>query len=186
MGRAPRARTAALLAVGTLVVAAALAGCADEKKAAAPQLPERTCFGVFTRSDLEPLMGDGETVTVSGPADARLNAQRRAATCNVDVDGRGRVLVAATRQPLGQSFFWPPTDRSEPAPEPLALGDKGLLWDTGARVALTCKGAEDSFELELGISGSVEHVKPGTSRALFTSLMTKYLESAKQQTRCGT
>ncbi|AQT72703.1 MULTISPECIES: hypothetical protein [Streptomyces] len=184
MGRAPRARTALLLA-GTLAVTTALAGCAEEKKAAAPQLPERTCFGVFTRSDLEPLMGDGETVTVSGPADARLTPQRRAATCTVDVDGRGRVLVAATRQPQGQSFFWPPTDQSEPAPEPLALGDKGLLWDTGARVALTCKGAEDSFELELSLSGSVEHMKPGTSRALFTSLMTKYLESAKQQTQCG-
>ncbi|MER7735340.1 hypothetical protein ABTX80_31045 [Streptomyces erythrochromogenes] len=184
MGRAPGARTAALLA-GTLVAAAVLTGCAEEKKAAAPQLPERTCFGVFTRSDLEPLMGDGETVTVSGPADARLTAQRRAATCNVDVDGRGRVLVAATRQPLGQSFFWPPTDQSRPAPEPLALGDKGILWDTGARVALTCKGAADSFELELAVSGSVEHMKPGTSRALFTSLMTTYLESAKQQTRCG-
>ncbi|KJY21610.1 MULTISPECIES: hypothetical protein [Streptomyces] len=185
MGRARRARTAALL-VGTLVVAAVLAGCAEEKKAAAPQLPERTCFGVFTRSDLEPLMGYGETVKVSGPADARLTAERRAATCNVDVDGRGRVLVSATRQPLGQSFFWPPTDQNRPAPEPLPLGDKGIVWDTGARVALTCKGTEDSFELELGLSGSVEHVKSGTARALFTSLMTEYLESAKQQTGCGT
>ncbi|MEV7173360.1 hypothetical protein AB0O18_27115 [Streptomyces sp. NPDC093224] len=182
MGRA--LRTLCLVA-GTLIAAAAVAGCAEEKKAAAPQLPERTCFGVFTRSDLEPLMGEGETVTVSGPADARLNAQRRSATCNVDVDGRGRVLVAATRRPLGQSFFWPPTDRSEPAPEPLALGDRGILWDTGARVVLTCKGAADSFELELSLSGSVEHTKPGTSRALFTSLMITYLESAKQQTQCG-
>ncbi|MFE9462116.1 hypothetical protein ACFYNW_00295 [Streptomyces virginiae] len=184
MGGTPSSRTSPLLAV-TLVVAAVVTGCAEEKKAAAQQLPERTCFGVFTRSDLEPLMGYGETVKVSGPADARLTPERPAATCNVDVDGRGRVLVAATRQPLGQNFFWPPTDQNQPAPEPLPLGDKGIVWNTGARVALTCKGTEDSFELELALSGSVEHMKPGTSRGLFTSLMAKYLESAKQQTQCG-
>ncbi|WKV73737.1 hypothetical protein AW27_020800 [Streptomyces sp. PCS3-D2] len=184
MVRASRARTIPLLA-GTLAAAAVLTGCAEEKKAAAPKLPERSCFGVFTRSDLEPLVGYGETVKVSGPADARLTAEHRAATCSVDVDGRGRVLVAATRQPLGQSFFWPSTVQNQSAPDPLPLGDKGIVWNTGARVALTCKGAKDSFELELALSGSVEHVKPGTSRALFTALMTKYLASAKQQTQCG-
>ncbi|MFF4432211.1 hypothetical protein ACFYZ4_23935 [Streptomyces sp. NPDC001513] len=175
------ARTSLVLAV-SLVAAAALTGCAQEKKEAAPQLPERTCFGVFTRSDLEPLMGYGDTVEVSGPVDARLTVQRPGATCNVYVDGQGRVLVSATRRPLGQEVHWPPTD---PAPDPLPLGDKGNVWQTGARVALTCKGPQDSFELELGLSGSVEHMKPGTSRALFTELMTKYLESAKEQTGCG-
>ncbi|MEW2138994.1 hypothetical protein AB0892_20780 [Streptomyces sp. NPDC005409] len=167
----------------TLVAAAALTGCGKEQKAAAPQLPERTCFGVFARSDLEPLMGYGETVELFGPADARLSAVRRGVTCNVYVDGKGRVLAMATRQPLGQSFFWPPTD--PPPPDPLPLGDKGIVWDTGARVALTCNGPKESFELELGLSGSVEHMKPGTSKALFTALTTKYLESAKQQTQCG-
>ncbi|MFG2878257.1 hypothetical protein ACGFYU_25160 [Streptomyces sp. NPDC048337] len=162
-----------------------MTGCGDEKKAAAPQLPERTCFGVFTRSDLEPLMGYGETVKVDSPVDLRLTAERRGATCNVYVDGRGRVLVSATRQPLGQHFTWPPTDANQPAPDPLPLGDKGLVRDTGARVTLTCEGAKDSFELEMVISGSVEHMKPGTSRALFTNLMTKYVDVAKQQTGCG-
>ncbi|MCJ1677083.1 hypothetical protein MTF65_06930 [Streptomyces sp. APSN-46.1] len=174
-----------LVCAVTLVVAVALSGCAEEKKAAAPQLPERTCFGVFTRSDLEPLMGYGEEVKESSPVDARLTAERRGATCNVYVDGEGRVLVTAERRPLGQSITWPPTDQNQPAPDPLALGDKGIVWNTGARVALTCKGSKNSFELELGISGSVEHMKPGTSRALFTTLMTKYLDAAKQQTQCG-
>ncbi|MDX3539054.1 hypothetical protein PV721_32945 [Streptomyces sp. MB09-01] len=180
----PSVRSPLVLAV-VLLATAALAGCAEEKKAAAPQLPERTCFGVFTRTDLEPLMGYGETVEVSGPVDARLTAARRGVTCNVYVDGQGRVLVTATRQPLEQSFAWPPTDPNQPPPDPLPLGDKGIVWNTGARVALACKGSKDSFALELGLSGSVEHMKPGTSRALFTALMTKYLESAKQQTQCG-
>ncbi|MFD7260872.1 hypothetical protein [Streptomyces sp. NPDC059874] len=175
----------ALAGAVTLVLAVALSGCAEEKKAATPQLPERTCFGVFTRSDLEPLMGSGEEVKEDAPVDARLTAERRGATCNVYVDGKGRVLVTAERRPLGQSITWPPTDPNQPAPDPLPLGDKGIVWNTGARVALTCKGSTDSFELELGISGSVEHMKPGTSRALFTTLMTKYVDAAKQQNQCG-
>ncbi|MEU9300444.1 hypothetical protein [Streptomyces sp. NPDC048269] len=174
-----------LACVLTLAAAAVFTGCAEEKKAAAPQLPERTCFGIFTRSDLEPLLGAGETVKETAPTDLRLTAERRGATCNVDVDGKGRVLVSATRKPLGQSIVWPPMDQNQPAPDPLPLGDKGIVWNTGARVALTCKGSQDSFALELSISGSIDQMKPGTSRPLFTTLMTKYLDAAKQQTGCG-
>lgn len=168
-----------------LITVAALAGCSEEKKSAAVKLPERSCFEVFTRSDVEPLMGDGDKVKEVSPTDLRLNAVRRGATCNIYVDGEGRVLVTATRQPLGDHFFWPPTDANQPAPEPLSLGDKGMVWDTGARVTLTCKGSTDSFELELGIGGSTEHMKAADRRPLFTGLMKKYLEVAKQQTQCG-
>ncbi|MGP3686372.1 hypothetical protein ACTVZO_16980 [Streptomyces sp. IBSNAI002] len=162
----------------------ALTGCTDAEKGAAPRLSERTCFGIFTPSDLEPLMGPGKKVNETSPADVKLSAERRSATCNVDVDGQGRFLVSATRQPLGQHFTWPPTDPNQPPADPLPLGDKGIVWNTGARVALTCKGPVDSFELLLTIGGSVEHMKPGTSRSLFTTLMTKYLAAAKQQTGC--
>ncbi|MFD9456259.1 hypothetical protein ACFWBC_24595 [Streptomyces sp. NPDC059985] len=85
---------------------------------------------------------------------------------------------------MGQSFFWHP-DKNQPAPDPLPLGDKGIVGDTDAWVALTCDGPSDAFELELGISGSVEHMEPGTSRALFARLMAKYLTAAREQTRCG-
>ncbi|MFH8891234.1 hypothetical protein [Streptomyces sp. NPDC017949] len=163
---------------------ALLTGCGGEEKAAAPQLSEYNCFGLFTRADLAPLMGNGETVKEASPIDIRLSAVRRAATCNIDVDGESRVRFMATRQSLGQSFFWH-TDRNQPPPDPLPLGDKGIVWDTGARVALTCDGPSDAFELELGISGSVEHMEPGTSRALFARLMAKYLAAAREQTRCG-
>ncbi|MGW7348182.1 hypothetical protein [Streptomyces sp. NPDC054854] len=102
--------------------------------------------------------------------------------CTVKVDDRDRVHATVVRQPLGRMFFWPLTEQK---PDPLPLGDKGIVWDTGARVALTCDGPSDAFELELGISGSVEHMEPGTSRALFARLMAKYLTAAREQTRCG-
>ncbi len=170
---------------GALVVAAVLAGCSGEQPAASSHLPERTCFGTFTRSDLEPLMGPGKTVKEMSPIDARLTATRREASCEVVVDGEHRVSVAIRRQPLGESFFFQP-DPGQPAPDLLPLGDRGYVWDTGAFVTFTCQGAQDSFGLELTISGSVEHMKRGTSRPHFTGLMTKLMDVAKQQTQCGT
>ncbi|MFF1338734.1 hypothetical protein ACFVYT_12625 [Streptomyces sp. NPDC058290] len=179
-----RARRTFLALAALPFAMAVVAGCAEGTNAAAPKLPERTCFGVFSRSDLDPLMGNGEEVKEVGPIDMRLTAERRGATCNVDVDGKGRFLASATRQPLEQSFFWNP-EMIRPAPDELALGDRGLVYDTGARVVLTCKGTKDVFQLELSLSGSIEHMKKGESRPLFTKLMTKFLDVAKEQTQCG-
>ncbi|MFE2475606.1 hypothetical protein [Streptomyces sp. NPDC059389] len=176
-------RTVRSLALAPLALAV-LAGCTGGTEAAAPKLPERTCFGVFTRSDLEPLMGNGREVKESGPADMQLNGYRRTATCSVDVDGRGRFLASATRQPLEQSFFWN-AQLIKPPADTLPLGDKGIVYDTGARVLLVCKGSQDAFQVELSLSGSTDQVEKGGSRPLFTRLMTKFVEAGKQQTQCG-
>ncbi|MBT2404644.1 MULTISPECIES: hypothetical protein [unclassified Streptomyces] len=172
-----------LALAAALVAAVALTGCSEEKKAAAPQLPERNCFGIFTRDDLEPLMGKGEEVKESGPVDVKLTAERRSATCNVDVDGEGRFLASATRQPLDQSFFWM-REMIKPPPDPLDLGDEAIVYDTGARVAFSCKGPKDMFHVELTVSGSIEQMKKGESRPLFAKLIKKFVDVAKQQTQC--
>ncbi|MEU7556359.1 hypothetical protein AB0B01_29240 [Streptomyces sp. NPDC044571] len=179
-----RVARAAFTCAFVVFAAVAVSGCSEEKGAAAPHLPARSCFGVFTRSDLEPLMGRGEDVKESGPIDMRLTAERRGATCNVYVDGRGRFLASATRQPPEQSFFWHP-ELIRPAPDPLPLGDKGIVFDTGARVVVTCKSSRDAFQLELALGGSIDSMRAGESRALFSDLMKKFLDAAEQQTRCG-
>ncbi|MER5733649.1 hypothetical protein ABT084_35840 [Streptomyces sp. NPDC002138] len=167
-----------------MFTAVALTGCSEEAKPAARKLPERTCFGVFTRSDLAPLLGKGEEVTVSGPSDAQLSPVRKGVTCTVDVDGPGRFLATATRQPLGDSFFWNP-EMIHPAPDSLPLGDRAIVYDTGARAFVACKGRDDQFGLEVKVSGSVEQMKREERRPLFTKLITKLLDAAKQQSKCG-
>ncbi|WP_327132272.1 hypothetical protein OG311_15350 [Streptomyces sp. NBC_01343] len=176
-------RTVSTLAL-VPVSLAVLAGCTGGTETAAPKLPERTCFGVFSRSDLGSLVGNGEEVKESGPADMELTAVRRTATCNVAVDGEGRFLASATRQPLEQSFFWN-AELIKPAADTLPLGDKGIVYDTGARVLLICKGSQDTFQVELSLSGSTDQVEKGGSRPLFTRLMKKFVEAGKQQTQCG-
>ncbi|MEU3772667.1 hypothetical protein AB0F11_05525 [Streptomyces sp. NPDC032472] len=166
-----------------LVAAGAALGCSKEAPPAAPQLPERSCFGVFTRDDLAPLVGKGREVKEVSPVDLRLTADRNGGTCNVYVDGKDRVLAWATRQPLGQHLF---TNVDDQHPDPLPYAEHGKVWDSGALVTLTCTGAEDSFELELWLSGTVQSAdRPGASRPVLTALMQKYLAAAKQQTQCG-
>ncbi|MEV0987406.1 hypothetical protein [Streptomyces sp. NPDC049949] len=180
-----RIRPSALVSMAAAPIAlAVLVGCSEGTETAAPKLPERTCFGVFSRSDLGPLVGNGEEVKESGPADMELTAARRTSTCSVDVDGRGRFLASATRQPLEQSFFWN-AELIKPAADTLPMGDKGIVYDTGARVLLICKGSQDTFQVELSLSGSTDQVEKGGSRPLFTRLMKKFVEAGKQQTRCG-
>jgi hypothetical protein len=178
-----KARTRIAL-TAALAGTTALAGCSEQEKAAEAQLPERTCFEVFTRSDLAPLLGNGDVVKVSAPSDLRLTAERRGATCTVDVDGRVSFVASATRQPLDQSFFWNP-ELIKPAPDPLPLGEKGIVYDTGARVLLVCRGPKDSFQVELSLSGSIDHVGRGQSRPLFSELMRKFVPVATEQTTCG-
>ncbi|MGW7461475.1 hypothetical protein [Streptomyces sp. NPDC054797] len=56
--------------------------------------------------------------------------------------------------------------------------------------ASTCFGAFsptelEPFELQLWIDGSAEETKPDERRPLFSELIKKYLEFAKQQNQCG-
>ncbi|MBT2542505.1 hypothetical protein J7E99_17720 [Streptomyces sp. ISL-44] len=172
-----------MLAAVLSAAALLLSGCAEEKKpSAASQLPQSTCFGAFTPADLAPLLGNADEVKVDSPVDLRLTPERRGATCNIYVDGKSGVLATAERQPLGQGFFWP---LEKVNPEPIPSVENGKVWDTGAAAGIACKGAKDSFELELWLSGSIDGKKAGESRALLTELMKQYADYAKQQTQCG-
>ncbi|MER6318474.1 hypothetical protein ABT237_32600 [Streptomyces sp. NPDC001581] len=172
-------------AVAAVVVGiAVLVGCSDGKESAAPELPESTCFGAFTPAELAPFMGAGREVRVDAPADVRLSASRKSAICNIYVDGKTRFFATADRLPEGQHFVWAPSV-DEQKPEALPFAQNSKLWDGGVAVVLTCSGPTDAFELRLWIDGSVEKVRQDARRPLFTELMKKYLDFAKQQTGCG-
>ncbi|MER6318475.1 hypothetical protein ABT237_32605 [Streptomyces sp. NPDC001581] len=180
---AVRTRARPVVAAALAVSLALLSGCAEEQKPlAASKVRPETCFGAFTPSDLSPLLGRGDEVTVDSPYDLELNAQRPGVTCNIYVDGKSGLLATAERQPLGQGAYWP---LEKVDAEPIPSVENGKVWNTGAAALLSCKGAPDSFELELWLSGSVDGKKPGDSRPVLAELMKKYADYARQQTRCG-
>ncbi len=184
MSGAARTRALLPLAAAPAVAALLLSGCAEEKKpSAASQLPQTTCFGAFTPSDLAPLLGNADEVKVDSPLDLRLTPDRQGVTCNIYVDGKSGVLAWAKRHPLGQGFLWP---LEKVNTEPIPSVENGKVWDTGAAAGISCKGSKDSFELELWLSGSVDGKKARESRQVLAELMQKYVDYAKQQTQCGT
>ncbi|MER7827754.1 hypothetical protein ABTX85_34940 [Streptomyces sp. NPDC096097] len=181
MPRAARSRTTPVLTATLAVAVTLLSGCAEEEKpSAASKVRPETCFGAFTPDELAPLLGTGDEVTVDSPYDVELNAQRRGVTCNIYVDGKSGVLADATWQPLGRGFQpLPETANAESIP----AVENGKVWNAGAVAGITCKRAEGSFEMALGLSGTVDG-KPDETRRLLAELMKKYVDRAKQQNRC--
>ncbi|MFF3089439.1 hypothetical protein ACFVRB_31020 [Streptomyces nojiriensis] len=182
MPAAAPTRTALVLTATLAVAVALLSGCAEEEKpSAASKVRPQTCFGAFTPDELAPLLGTGDEVTVDSPYDLELNAQRRGVTCNIYVDGKSGLLATATWQPLGRGFQpLPETANADAIP----AVENGRVWDAGAVAGIVCKKAGDSFELALGLSGSVDGEADETRR-LLAELMKKYVDRAKQQNRCA-
>ncbi|MFD9370163.1 hypothetical protein ACFWA6_21045 [Streptomyces sp. NPDC060020] len=58
------------------------------------------------------------------------------------------------------------------------------MWDAGAVAGISCKRAEDSFELALGLSGIVDG-KAEETRRMLVELMQKYVDRAKRQNECA-
>ncbi|MET9696020.1 hypothetical protein ABZY31_03705 [Streptomyces sp. NPDC006529] len=175
-------RPTPLLCIGAAVVMV-LTGCAEEAKPAARLLEDRTCFGVFTRSDLAPFLGNAEKVRVSGPPDAELSSVRRTVTCTVAA-GTNHFQASATRQPLGQSFFWH-RETLYPTADPLSIGDEAIVDDTVGLVRVDCKGPKDEFALQVQVTGDVDKMKPEERRPHFTMLVAKLFDAVKQQSKCG-
>ncbi|MFJ9550876.1 hypothetical protein [Streptomyces erythrochromogenes] len=174
------AAVAFAVAVGT----ALLAGCSDGKASAAPELPPSTCFGVFTPAELEPFMGTGDEARVDSPGDLGLTASRTKAICNIDVDGKPRWTASAERRPAGQEVSWG-SEVEKHDPDELPYAGNSRLWDSGAAVVLGCTGPTETFDLTLFIDAVPDGLKPEQRRPAFAALMKKFMESAKQQTRCG-
>ncbi|WP_326590242.1 hypothetical protein [Streptomyces sp. NBC_01294] len=181
----PASRALLAVVAGVVAGSALLTGCAGEKEAAAPVLPDSTCFGAFTPADLAPLMGTGKEVQVDAPADLRLTADWKEANCRILVDGQGRFSALATRKPAGLNMpFGPEIEKSNP--EALPYAGNSRLWDTGAAVVLNCKGPTDSFDLDLFVNASVPAtLKQEDRRPTFAALMKKFMDLAKQQNQCG-
>ncbi|KOU30858.1 hypothetical protein ADK53_27470 [Streptomyces sp. WM6373] len=172
------------------VVAAAagtalLAGCSDGNASAAPELPASNCFGVFTPAELTPFMGTGDKVRVDSPGDLRLTASRTKAICNIDVDGKPRLTASGERRPAGQEVTWG-SEVEKHQPDALPYADNSRLWDSGAAVVLGCTGPTESFDLTLFIDAVPDGLRQEERRPAFAALMKKFMESAKQQTGCGT
>lgn len=117
-----------------------LSACSGESEQAAAVLPDRVCWGstgAFSGKDLGPVTGSGQKVRDDSPAAFDLPQDNKKTSCTLYVDGDIRFHAGAWRLGPGQDFFWDTQEKQHP--DKLDMGNKGLVWDDGAVVALTCK-----------------------------------------------
>ncbi|MFB7940759.1 hypothetical protein [Streptomyces sp. NPDC056049] len=185
MRRFTRAAAAASTAVA---VAGIMAGCATPEEKAVPKLPERICWGgAFAGSDVTPLLPPGDRVEFtpqSGEAFA-LTKELDSANCTLYVDGNTKFQAIATRRNFAESIEWSSWDSADP--EPLDLGDKGIIYDTGANASFTCEPAENPnvpgkyVELRIHVSAAPDRSE---LRTALPTLMEKFMAFAQRELKC--
>ncbi|MGW4053160.1 hypothetical protein ACWENA_20230 [Streptomyces sp. NPDC004779] len=176
-------------AVSTAVVAAGLlAGCAESRQDAVPRLPERLCWGgAFAGDDVAPLLPHGDKAELSRLAGLPfvLTGDNDSAVCTLDIDGRPRFQATADLQKFDDAIDWTSWDSADP--EPLDLGDKGIIWDTGAASYFTCEPAKNSnspgryIELRISLTDPPDTSEP---QAALPELMTEFMAFAQRELKC--
>ncbi|MFD6811795.1 hypothetical protein, partial [Streptomyces anthocyanicus] len=203
--------TRAAAAVSTAAVTAGLlVSCAASEEKAVPKLPERICWGggAFAGSDVAPLLppgdkadgtpragavcgltkehgsGTGEFTPRSGAFFA-LTKELDSATCNLYIDGNTKFQAIATRRNFAESIDWSSWDSADP--KPLDLGDKGIIYDTGAHAYFTCEPAKNPNSpgkyIELRIHADDAPDKSKLQAAL-PALMKEFMAFAQRELKC--
>ncbi|MFF5500401.1 hypothetical protein [Streptomyces roseolus] len=183
-----RFRRSAAVVSAAVVAAGLLGGCATGEEKAAPELPERICWGgAFAGSDVTPFLPPGGRAEFSPQAGRALSlvGERDPAICTLYVDGKRRFQASVTRWKSAESIDW--TERTSARPERLDVGDRGILWTGGAASAFACESAERPQSpgkyVELRISA--EHAPDQYRlRAALPELMTKLMAFARSGLQC--
>ncbi|WP_282693170.1 hypothetical protein [Streptomyces sp. CC208A] len=181
--------TRTVASVSTAVATAGLlASCAASEEKAFPELPERVCWdGAFAGSEVTPLLPPGAKVEFSRMAGRRfaLTKELDSATCTLYIDGQTRFQAVADLRKFEDAVDWTSWDSSDP--KPLDVGEKGIIWDTGAAAYFICEPAKDSnspgkyIELELYVPYAPDKSKLQT---VLPSLMKKFMAFAQSKIQC--
>ncbi|MGW4726066.1 hypothetical protein [Streptomyces sp. NPDC004291] len=171
-----------------VVTAGLLAGCTAGEEKAVPELPERICWnGAFASSDVSPLLPPGDKAEFSRLANRNfaLTKELDSATCTLDIDGKTRFQASATYRNFARSIEWSSWDPAHP--KPLDVGEKGIIWDTGAASYFTCEYAKNLNSpgryIELMITANYAPDKSKLQAAL-PALMKEFMAYAQRELKC--
>ncbi|MGW4160579.1 hypothetical protein [Streptomyces sp. NPDC004788] len=174
--------TSAAAAASTVVILTGLLTSCS--KGEVPDLPEHVCWGAFAGSDVSPALPPGDKATW----DHRpflLTADHDGTTCRVYVDGNRSFQATAYFKKFEGSINWAPWDRKKP--KPLNVGDKGIIWDTGATAYFTCEPSKNPNTpgkyIELLIT---THNSPDESKvqSVLPPLMKQFVTFAQRELKC--
>ncbi|MFF2235648.1 hypothetical protein [Streptomyces anulatus] len=169
----------------SLTLAMATVGCAKDDIKSTPELPDKFCWNAFEKTNVQPYIIPGEKMTQD--SDTFYFTERKSSTsCLIHVDGKSAFSAFARFQDDKIGFDWSSFDRLKP--NPVKIGEKGIVWNTGGRTYFPCKATENSdlstakyLELEIFLSGTqVEN-----HRKTLPDLLKQFTAFAQKELRCG-
>ncbi|MFE1369878.1 hypothetical protein ACFW84_37350 [Streptomyces anulatus] len=169
----------------SFVLVATGTGCAEEEKKAAPKLPQQFCWNAFDRDDVQPILPTGDRLTEDTESFS-FTDRNRAVSCLIHVNGNTAFSAHARFHDIEEIIEWSSFDRLKP--DPIRIGKKAIVWETGAITYFPCKAAANSGPstakyLELNIYTSAAQVK--NQRETLPDLLKQFTAFAQKELKCA-
>ncbi|MFG3404939.1 hypothetical protein [Streptomyces sp. NPDC048142] len=182
MRRIKRVTAAVVLSMALMTIAA---GCSQGQKKAAPKLPAKFCWNAFSPEDVQPLLPAGDTLKEDTES-FRFSERKRFVNCLLYIDGNDG-FHAWAKVEIDESF----TERNtygSADPDPIPVGRRGIVWNTGATTHISCRPAENTdplsgkyLRLSIELSGAAEQ----NERETLPGLLKQFTAFAQKQLGCG-
>ncbi|MFJ6510060.1 hypothetical protein ACIQMO_23095 [Streptomyces sp. NPDC091406] len=181
MHRISRATTAVALSVALTATAV---GCSQDEKKAAPRLPAEFCWDAFSPEDVQPLLPVGDTLKEDTDP-FRFSETKRFVSCLLYVDGNDG-LHAWAKVEDDETFTERNTYESAD-PDPIPVGRKGIVWNTGATTHISCHPAENTEPLPgkyLRLSVELSGAAGQNERKTLPGLLKQFTTFAQKELKC--
>ncbi len=163
----------------------AVSGCSDEKTKSAPDLPNKFCWNAFDPEDVHAHLPVGdETKQDTDPF--YFSERRRSVNCLIYVDGNSGFRASAKLEDDEGFTEWSTYESANP--EPIAVGKKGIVWDTGAATHVACEPTASSgpstgkfLRLDIGVTGT--QGKGG--RKTLPGILKQFTAFAQKELKCA-
>ncbi|WP_405811986.1 hypothetical protein OG524_29490 [Streptomyces sp. NBC_01520] len=124
-------------AVAPVLLVAALTSCSNDETKAAPEIPERICWGAFAGDDVTPLLGTGDEATLRTDPAFELPKDRDKVSCSLSIDGNPGFSASADLWDYEKNIDW--TTYEQEGTSRLDVGDKGRIWPSGSATYFECE-----------------------------------------------
>ncbi|MFF4245819.1 hypothetical protein ACFYY2_15270 [Streptomyces sp. NPDC001822] len=182
-------KTATATSASALLIAS-LTGCSETTEAV-PELPARICWDAFAAQGVSPLLPAGKKATFGAAAMRPFALQEDGdlASCTLDIDGVTKFQASATRLGHETDIDWSPWEKADP--EPLDIGEKGILWHNGAASYIVCEPSAGPsspgryIDLHLSTYRSQgDHEQEKQARRILPALLKQFTAFAEKELKC--
>ncbi|MEV5682388.1 hypothetical protein AB0L68_04230 [Streptomyces sp. NPDC052164] len=168
----------------SVILATGTAGCSEGESKSVPELPKQFCWGAFTAKEVSPLLPNGDKATLR--MDPFYFSERvRQTSCRLYIDGNQGFDAVARLEDTKDLIEWSSWDPADP--DPINVGEKGIVRDNGAATYFACKPTANSgpslgkyLELRIEVRASPDK----DERQTMPKLLEKFMTFAQKELKC--